>query len=310
MSAGAGNLGWPGYPKQQVISDPNDAVDPKTMYFVAPAGAVGDLQTVRANGGVCSHVLLGGKTVWTPPVQALGGTITDIVVNGTPMRVHTMTSSADFEVLVPTLNVEYLVVGPGGNGGNGAGGTYGGSGGAGGNVYSGAANLVAGIQACTISSTSTVFGSVQTATKGGNGGVGGAGTAPSGGSNLTYSGGAGGSSGNYNGGGGGAGGSANGGAGAGGGSASGLGGAGGAGASSSITGSATSYGGGGGGGTGYAGAVGAAGAGGGGAGGSGAGTRGGTAGQANTGGGGGAGGGLGGLGGAGGTGIVIVRYAL
>ena len=74
------------------------------------------------------------------PMQATGGTVTNITVDGADYRVHTFTSSGTFQVTdlgTTDGQVEYLIVAGGGGGG---GGRYNGGGGAGG-VRMGTINL-------------------------------------------------------------------------------------------------------------------------------------------------------------------------
>lgn len=287
----------------EVVEDSADAVDPTKLYLIADGVSPGELVTFRVNGVLGSGIWFGGNELWTPTLQATGGTVTDIMVAGTPYRVHTFTSSLDFEVLTTSLQVEYLVVGAGGAGGSYASARSGGGGG-GGNVYSSTATLQTGVYPCTVGvGLDSIFGSVHTSLKGGDGSVGGA-NGGAGGANASYTGGAGGTIG----GGGGAGG-ANGSAGSGN-----NGGNGALGVTSSITGSPVIYGSGGGGG-GYAnggsypGGTGGSGAG------NGDGGSLGTDAQANRGGGGGGRDGWGTRAGTnvprpGGSGIIVVRYPL
>jgi hypothetical protein len=300
----------------EVVQNSVDAIDPSKLYLIANSVTPSDLVTFRVNGKLGSGIWFGGNEMWVPPVQAVGGAETDIMVSGTPYRVHTFTSNLDFEVLVASLNVEYLIVGAGGNGGtaNSVGLYYsGGGGGAGGDVLAGVITLGNGIYACTAGAGSdSSIASVATATKGANGGAGANPKAGNGGSNTNYTGGAGPSSAsNVTGGGGGAGASANGSNGSvSGSSASQTGGAGGEGVLSSITGTAIVYGSGGGGGHGY-GSFGIARAGGTGAG-TGAAVNNATDPIANRGGGGGGAAGYSGPKNAsnGAAGVIIIRYPL
>ncbi len=242
----------------EIVTSSAGAVDPSKLYFIASDATPGDLVTFRVNGKLGSGIWFGGNELWAPTQQATGGTETIIDVAGTPYKVHTFTASGDFEVLIPSLGVEYLVVGAGGDGGtaNSAGLYYsGGGGGAGGTVKTGTTTLSAGILSCTLGiGVDTSFNSIV-ATKGISGSVGANPKAGNGGSNADYSGGVGPSSAsNVTGGGGGAGAVANGSNGSvSGSSSSGTGGAGGAGVISSISGTSTTYGSGGGGGHGYGG---------------------------------------------------------
>lgn len=298
------SLGGVGVTGVTVVDELPAEPDAGTVYLVAADAEPGDLVTFRVNGKLGSGLWVGGIELWVPPVLAVGGSETDITVDGTPHRVHTITSSGDFEVFVDDLACEWLVVGPGGNGGASSIPFQGGGGGAGGDVHSGNEDLSFGVYACTVTSATTVFASVQTAAIGGKGsdaasnqsGVGGANTGHSGGSA---------SSGTNVGGGGGAG------AGSGGNASSGPGGGGATGTTSNITGSAIVYGSGGGGG-GTLGGGGGAGGPGAGSGGAGAGSGGNA--TANSGGGGGGGGATSNATtrtvGNGAAGIVIVRYPL
>jgi hypothetical protein len=268
---------------------------------------------------------------------ATGGTITnDVTIDGIRYNIHVFNSSGTFTPAQAT-RVDYLVVGGGGGGGGGRGTTGGtrgmGGGGGGGAVVTGSLELTASGHSITRGNGGTAgtvttiggtgatssIGAFVTAAGGGGGGAAGGtglggngasggggsgddvaragGTASAGNAGGTGSNGGGTFANRAGGGGGGAGGAA-------GNAASAVGGAGGAGVSSSITGSAQTYGGGGGGGGTTAGA-------GNGGGGNGSTNGNATAGSANRGGGG------GGArsstttsrtGGAGGTGVVIIRY--
>ena len=236
----------------EIVTSSASAVDPSKIYFVASGATPGDLVTFRVNGKLGSGVWFGGNQLWVPPQQATGGTETIIDVAGTPYRVHTFTTSGDFEVLIPSLSVEYLLVGAGGNGGtsNSAGPYYsGGGGGAGGTVKTGIMTLSNGILPSTLGIGADTSFNGMIATKGLHGSVGANPKAGNGGSNADYSGGVGPSSAsNITGGGGGAGAATNGSNGSvSGSSSSGTGGAGGVGVISSISGTDTTYGSGGGG---------------------------------------------------------------
>ena len=95
----------------EIVTSSASAVDPSKIYIVASGATPGDLVTFRVNGKLGSGVWFGGNELWTPSQQATGGTETTIDVAGTPYRVHTFTTSGDFEVLIPSLSVEYLLVG-------------------------------------------------------------------------------------------------------------------------------------------------------------------------------------------------------
>ena len=279
----------------EIVTSSAGAVDPSKLYFVASDATPGDLVTFRVNGKLGSGVWFGGNELWTPTQQATGGTETIIDVAGTPYKVHTFTTSGDFEVLIPSLNVEYLCVGGGGNGGGSSAGR-GAGGGAGGDVYSSTTILNVGIYNCSVAvASNTAFDTIHTSLKGGDGAVSGTDNGGGGGSNSTASGGA-----PSSGGGGG------GGATAGSPASGGTGGNGAAGTSSSVSGATVVYGSGGGGGT-------WSGSGAGGSGGSGAGNGGHswTPAIANRGGGGGGRGGWeGGSPGPGAAGVIIIRYPL
>ncbi|MDQ5886055.1 MAG: hypothetical protein QG628_452 [Patescibacteria group bacterium] len=119
----------------ETIANASEAIDPAKLYFVAAGASPGGLINIRINGKLGSGIWFGGSELWTPPVLAVGGVEADILVAGTPYRVHMFTENLDFEVLATTLEVEYLLVGGGGAGGTGSYASYrrgGGGGGAGG----------------------------------------------------------------------------------------------------------------------------------------------------------------------------------
>lgn len=174
----------------EIVTSSAGAVDPSKLYFVASDATPGDLVTFRVNGKLGSGVWFGGNELWTPTQQATGGTETIIDVAGTPYKVHTFTTSGDFEVLIPSLNVEYLCVGGGGNGGGSSAGR-GAGGGAGGDVYSSTTILNVGIYNCSVAvASNTAFDTIHTSLKGGDGAVSGTDNGGGGGSNSTASGGA------------------------------------------------------------------------------------------------------------------------
>lgn len=84
------------------------------------------------------------------PVEATGGTVTDIDVDGVTYRVHTFTSTGTFEVTDSGTDatVDYLVV-AGGGGGGGAG-ASGGSGGGGGGVVRADGTVTTGSHSVTV----------------------------------------------------------------------------------------------------------------------------------------------------------------
>ncbi|MCA9332035.1 hypothetical protein KC968_03795 [Candidatus Saccharibacteria bacterium] len=135
----------------EIVTSSASAVDPSKLYFVASGATPGDLVTFRVNGKLGSGVWFGGNELWTPTQQATGGTETIIDVAGTPYRVHTFTTSGDFEVLIPSLSIEYLVVAGGGAGGYKPVTNYSGAGGGAGGVLTGAGlELVFGAHNITV----------------------------------------------------------------------------------------------------------------------------------------------------------------
>ena len=306
-----------------------------TFTYKSASGLPDWFQTTDAQfglGTLTNTTTTGSGSVKLSPIQATGGTITE--VGG--YRIHTFTGSGTFTVTSGSGDVEYLIV-SGGGGGGGIGGSNGGAGGGGaGGVLTGSVSVSTGGYTVTVGSGGTAESS---GTKGGSGGSssfagvtasGGGGGASSGaadnagvsggsggGGRVTGTGGSGTAGQGYAGGNGtgsssqGAGGG--GGAGQMGANGSGTsGGKGGDGLTSTISGSSVTYGGGGGGGAYGTGTGGAGGAGGGGSAPSSRGAGG--AGSANTGGGGGGATGSGSgsayNGGAGGSGIVIIRYLI
>lgn len=291
--------------------------DPATMYIITDAtGAASAAQSFRVNQRLATKIMAGENELWTPTLFATGGTITDIDVSGVLWRVHTFTSSGQFEVLQDNLDVEYLVVAGGGGGGIPSG--YSGGGGGAGGLLSGSTTFSTSIFNITIGNggaagsqgeDSAIVEQSLVAIGGGAGGSGTSGTGGNGGSggggtyNLGTAGSA--TSGQGNAGGPGAGSAGISGGGGGATTAGSNSGSGGAGTESLISGTSAYYAGGGGGGrySGSSGGPGAGGIGGGGAGGKGSAA---VAGTPNTGGGGGGGGSAA----AGGSGIAIVRYQI
>jgi hypothetical protein len=92
-------------------------------------------------------------------VEATGGTVTDITVDGVDYKVHTFTSSGNF-VVTRGGDIEFLIVAGGGGGGSAGATGGGGAGGAGG--------LITGMQTVTATSYSVIVGA------GGASGTGGA----------------------------------------------------------------------------------------------------------------------------------------
>jgi len=112
--------------------------DSSTIYAITSASGVGPADSLRINQQLVSKLAVGGTEVWAPTLFATGGTVTDIDVAGTLWRVHTFTSSGQFEVLQDSLSIEYLVVAGGGGGGSsGDGWGWAGGQGGGGGVLSG-----------------------------------------------------------------------------------------------------------------------------------------------------------------------------
>jgi hypothetical protein len=81
-------------------------------------------------------------------VQATGGTVTNIFVDGDPYRVHTFTTSGDL-VVSRGGEVEYLIVA----GGGGGGGRFRGGGGGGGGLLTNVGSTLLSVSAGTISVT-------------------------------------------------------------------------------------------------------------------------------------------------------------
>ena len=105
--------------------------DSSTIYAITNASGVGVANSMRINQSLVTKMYVGATEIWSPPVYAIGGTVTDIDVGGAMWRVHTFTDSGQFEVLQPSLDIEYLIVAGGGGGGyGGGGGNFGGAGGA------------------------------------------------------------------------------------------------------------------------------------------------------------------------------------
>lgn len=235
----------------EVIDDEADATDPTKLYLLLPNGGspTGALTSFRANGFPGIKLLAGSQELWSVGDHfALGGdNIYDWAdENDQWYRIHVFSSygASQFDILVPELDVEYLIVGAGGNSGSSAYQQYGPGGGGGGNVASGTTTL-SGVLDITVGNnagdrTSSITG-VASCLGGINGSSATGSAAGAGGGNTTYSGGAAGS-GTWRGGGGGAGAAGAGSAGSGGNGVNDTGGVGGAGVASSITGSSVTYG--------------------------------------------------------------------
>lgn len=130
-------VGGAGISGIEVIADSDDATDLGKLYFITNDSTSSSLTTFRVNGKLGTGIMFDGSELWAPSVQATGGIESIINVSGTPNRVHTFNSNFDFEVLVSTLSVEYLVVGGGGGGGNKPVTNYSGAGGGAGGMING-----------------------------------------------------------------------------------------------------------------------------------------------------------------------------
>ena len=148
-------------PITQVGYDLLGSPDPATMYMIIDnTGGNNDAQSFRINQRLVQKIMVGGNQLWQPVVWATGGTVSDIDVSGVMWRVHTFTSSGSFEVLQPSLDIEYLIVAGGGRGGDG-GASWGWSGGygGGGGVLSGSSSLPSSVYPISIGNGGTTPGS-------------------------------------------------------------------------------------------------------------------------------------------------------
>ena len=148
-------------PITQVGYDLLGSPDPATIYMIIDnTGGNNASQSFRINQRLVLKIMVGGNLLWQPVVWATGGTVSDIDVSGVMWRVHTFTSSGSFEVLQPSLDIEYLIVAGGGRGGDG-GASWGWSGGygGGGGVLSGSSSLPSSVYPISIGNGGTTPGS-------------------------------------------------------------------------------------------------------------------------------------------------------